>query len=38
MRDAAVIFALNNGYTVAETQTMLGELELPALGKDDNYG
>lgn len=34
-RDAALIYAINKELAVAETQDMLKELALPALGKDD---
>jgi hypothetical protein len=37
-RDAVVIFALTKKYSVVETQIILGELELPLLGKEDRYG
>jgi transcriptional regulator with XRE-family HTH domain len=34
-RDAAIIYALHKGLTIAKVQTMLSELSLPFLGKGD---
>jgi len=38
MRDAVIIYALNNGLPVVDAQITLGELELPLLGKEERYG
>jgi hypothetical protein len=35
-RDAVIIFAIHKGLSVAETQKMLNELNLPVLGKEDS--